>query len=79
MEFVMGQWRNLLTDAEEMFQNLAEGKSISRHEVEQIQKWLCLKQECEEIAESQQTESLSKLLQKSLEALGNFIFCFTLS
>jgi hypothetical protein len=74
MEFVMGQWRNLLTDAEEMFQNLAEGKSISRHEVEQIQKWLCLKQECEEIAESQQTESLSKLLQKSLEALGKILF-----
>ncbi|XP_059491112.1 kinesin-like protein costa isoform X2 [Neocloeon triangulifer] len=70
IEFVMGQWRNLLTDAEELFQNLSEGKSISRQEVEQIQRWLCLKQECEEIAESQQTESLSKLLQKSLDALG---------
>ncbi|XP_065351913.1 kinesin-like protein costa [Cloeon dipterum] len=70
IEFVMGQWRNLLTGAEELFQNLTEGKSVSNEELEQMQRWLCLKQECEEIAESQQTESLSILLQKSLNTLG---------
>lgn len=66
----MLQWKKLVSDAEGLFHQITEGQGLTVEDLEHIQRWLCLKQECEEIVASQQADSLGQLLHRSLDVIG---------
>lgn len=68
LEFAAVQWLNLVSNAESLFNKLLNSILLSGDEKEQIQKWLCLKQECEECVVSEVT-SLNEPLKHSLECI----------
>jgi hypothetical protein len=48
LEFAASQWLKLVANAEDLFSKLVISKCLSQDEKDQIEHWLCLKQECEE-------------------------------
>lgn len=69
LEFAAVQWLNLVTNAEELFNKLLHSILLSGDEKEQIQRWLCLKQECEECVASDETTSFGEHHRHSLERI----------
>lgn len=68
IEFATSQWIKLVTSAEGLFNKLVKSNTLSRQERDEIDKWLCLKHECEECIESDDGASISgndgRLLEK---------------
>ncbi|XP_071449243.1 kinesin-like protein costa [Hetaerina americana] len=48
LEFAALQWMKLVSNAEGLFKKMVLNESLNAEEKEQIQLWLCLKQECDE-------------------------------
>ncbi|XP_068081950.1 kinesin-like protein costa [Anabrus simplex] len=48
LEFAISQWLKLVINAENLFSKLVTSKCLTDDERNQIERWLCLKQECEE-------------------------------
>ncbi|KAJ9587210.1 hypothetical protein L9F63_019290, partial [Diploptera punctata] len=48
LEFAASQWSKLVGNAENLLKKLVISKTLSQDERDQIERWLCLKQECEE-------------------------------
>ncbi|KAK6628465.1 hypothetical protein RUM43_002280 [Polyplax serrata] len=69
LEFAAVQWLNLVTNAEELFNKLLHSILLSGEEKEQIQRWLCLKQECEECVGSDEATSFDGRQRHSLERI----------
>lgn len=69
LEFAAVQWLNLVTNAEELFNKLLHSILLSGEEKEQIQRWLCLKQECEECVGSDEAISFDGRQRHSLERI----------
>lgn len=69
LEFAAVQWLNLVTNAEQLFNRLLHSIVLTEDEKEQIQRWLCLKQECEECVASDEATSLGEHHRHSLERI----------
>lgn len=69
LEFAAVQWLNLVTNAEKLFNQLLHSILLTGDEKEQIQRWLCLKQECEECVASDEATSLGEQQRHSLERI----------
>lgn len=69
LEFAAVQWLNLVTNAEELFNRLLHSILLTGEEKEQIQRWLCLKQECEECVASDEATSFDGHPRHSLERI----------
>nr|CAD7444614.1 unnamed protein product [Timema bartmani] len=53
LEFAASQWLKLASNAGELLTKLSNKKNLSNEEREEIDHWLCLKQECEEVLGSE--------------------------
>jgi len=57
LEFAATQWYKLVHNAEGLFKTLVSKNLLSEDEKEQIEQWLCLKEECEEVVASDEEET----------------------
>lgn len=72
LEFAATQWSKLVSNAEGLFQKLMSTTSLPHPEQDQIEQWLCLKQEYEECIASDDAMSLPGLpdnTRRSLERI----------
>ncbi|KAK7867428.1 hypothetical protein R5R35_003850 [Gryllus longicercus] len=69
LEFAVSQWLKLVTNAENLFSKLVTSKFLSDDEKTQIERWLCLKQECEECVASDDAASLRGCNARVLERI----------
>lgn len=61
LQFAVSQWIKLVSNAENLFNKLMTTKHLSEQELDQIEEWLTLKQECEECLSSEETISIENL------------------
>ncbi|RZF37958.1 hypothetical protein LSTR_LSTR005458 [Laodelphax striatellus] len=72
LEFAASQWLKLVSNAEGLFNKLVNNDNqMPEGTREQIEEWLCLKQECEEciVTEESKTSSHQRYVGKSLERI----------
>ncbi|XP_039288829.1 kinesin-like protein KIF7 [Nilaparvata lugens] len=72
LEFAASQWLKLVSNAEGLFNKLVNNDNqMPEGTREQIEEWLCLKQECEEciVTEESKTSSHQRFAGKSLERI----------
>ncbi|XP_069694504.1 kinesin-like protein costa [Periplaneta americana] len=69
LEFAASQWLKLVANAEDLFSKLVTSKYLSRDEKDQIERWLCLKQECEECVGSDDAASYRGFEGRTLERI----------
>ncbi|PSN44964.1 Kinesin-like protein costa [Blattella germanica] len=69
LEFANTQWLKLVSNAENLFNRLVMSKSLSRDEKALIERWLCLKQECEECVGSDDAASVRGFEGRTLERI----------
>jgi costal 2 protein len=70
LEFAASQWLKLVANAEDLFSKLVISKCLSQDEKDQIESWLCLKQECEECVGSDDATSCRAFEGRTLERIG---------
>jgi costal 2 protein len=70
LEFAASQWLKLVANAEDLFSKLVVSKCLSQDEKDQVERWLCLKQECEECVGSDDTISCKGFEGRMLERIG---------
>lgn len=70
LEFAASQWLKLVANAEDLFSKLVSSKALSRDEKDQIERWLCFKQECEECVGSDDATTCRGLEGRILERIG---------
>lgn len=73
LEFAASQWLKLVTDAEDLFSKLINSQRVSADERNQIECWLCLKQECDECVASDEGTSLKDGGARTLDRIGTLI------
>lgn len=59
LEFATTQWIKLVASAEGLFTKLVKSNTLSKQERDEIEKWLCLKHECEECVGSDDEDAAS--------------------
>lgn len=69
LEFAASQWLKLVANAEDLFSKLVISKCLPQDEKDQIEHWLCLKQECEECVGSDDATSC-RGVGRVLERIG---------
>nr|CAD7408492.1 unnamed protein product [Timema poppensis] len=62
LEFAASQWLKLASNAGELLTKLSNKENLSNEEREEIEHWLCLKQECEEVLGSENDIFLDTIL-----------------
>lgn len=70
LEFAASQWLKLVANAEDLFSKLVSSAGLSRDEKDQIERWLCFKQECEECVGSDDAASCRGFEGRILERIG---------
>lgn len=70
LEFAASQWLKLVANAGDLFSKLVTSKHLSQDEKDQIEHWLCLKQECEECVASDDSTSCRGFEGRILERIG---------
>lgn len=72
LEFAATQWSKLVSNAEGLFNKLVTSNILPHNEQDQIEQWLCMKQEYEECIASDDTASLqgfADIARRSLERI----------
>ncbi|XP_021922452.1 kinesin-like protein costa isoform X2 [Zootermopsis nevadensis] len=69
LEFAASQWLKLVANAEDLFSKLVSSAGLSRDEKDQIERWLCFKQECEECVGSDDAASCRGFEGRILERI----------
>ncbi|XP_023717471.1 kinesin-like protein costa isoform X3 [Cryptotermes secundus] len=69
LEFAASQWLKLVANAEDLLSKLVVSKCLSQDEKDQVERWLCLKQECEECVGSDDTTSCKGFEGRMLERI----------
>lgn len=71
LQFAANQLLKLVSNAEELFQNLVMSGALNKTEVEQISQWLTLKQECQEcLSESSEHHRSLERIEEEIEDSG---------
>jgi costal 2 protein len=70
LEFAASQWMKLVANAEDLFNKLVTSECLSPDEKDQIERWLCFKQECEECVGSDDATSCRGFEGRILEKIG---------
>lgn len=68
LQFAANQLLKLVSNAEELFQNLVVNGALSKNETEQVSQWLMLKQECQEcLSENSEPHRSLERIEEEIE------------